>query len=579
MSLETENADTSHDIATANTAGAQDEDRGSDAAKPTAAASAVETAEAEHTTVDSADPDVDDLKSAQSQNRNSPEAVNAQVERDNQATVFGSFWIDTTEFALPVSFIQEMVAEPSKYAPVPLSPPHLLGVFNLRDSIVPVIDLRVLLGFPEFEAESSRKIAIIENGAHCLGLLFDESGGVINSDGAVRVDFEANDEGQKDVVVEGMLKLDDGKRLIQIIDPYTLLNIKQLPRVTTGAAAVDHEIGDRRNCITFQLGHTQCALDVSAVQEILEVPEVHHSPLAHGHILGNIELRGRTLPIVDFRGLMGNEEPFKFSAEALKSRKMLILNLADGPIGLVVYSIDSIMAFFDSDVLPFSNVTLPRDDLVSGCLMGPDETIFILLNHESLLTDEALCTAAKSCQSIFPPKKDSEKNKSTKVSHVDHNVTYILFTCETQFAVDISCVNEILERPAKLLQPPYALDYVDGILNLRGDLITLIKPRVLYDLPDKDSLGDRVLIFHKGDKKYAIVVDSVDEIVASTASRFSEVPSIERADSNRLVSEDVAGCIWVEARGIDSDPVMVLDVDCLVDRCAVPTGVYSDNSM
>lgn len=496
-----------------------------------------------------------------------PGPAHQHEDEDPSLTVFGSFWLDGTEFALPVKFIQEMVGEPEAFAAVPLSPPHVLGVFNLRDTIIPVIDMRTLLGFPSDKAPEGRKVAIIEDGVHCIGLLFDESGGVINSFGATRIEFGPNEEGKKDVVVEGMLKLEGGTRMVQILDPYELLKIKRLPRPLKGSARVlGNPKGARRTCIAFQLGHTQCALDVSAVREILDVPEVQFSPLADGHTLGNIELRGNTIPIVDFRGLLGKEEPFTFSQEALSSRKLLILSMPTGPIGLVVYSIDSIMTYFEDDILAFSNVSLPRHDLIKGCLVSDESGIIILLNDASLLDDPAMKLVAQSCQEIYPPKETEDNKALEQRQAIGTGSTYILFSVDVQLAMDAACVSEIMDRPTQLLQPPYALDYVDGILNLRGELITLIKPRVLYNMPHRDKVGSKVLIFHKGDKKYGIVVDSIDEIVNGGNARFTEVPSISN-QAQRSISEDVSGCIWIASRGVKDDPFMVLDVDALVARC------------
>ncbi len=487
-----------------------------------------------------------------------------QVDEDHPS-VFGSFWIDNTEFALPVEVIREMVGEPDSYAPVPLSPQHMLGVFNLRDTIIPVIDLRVLLDFAEGNNCGSRKIAIIENGEHCIGLLFDDAGGVISNENASRINFEVNSDGVKDVVVEGMLKLDGGKRMVQILNPYELLNIEKLPRVAKTKAQEKTHLGQRLNCISFQLGHTRCALDLRYVQEITDVPDVTASPLAHGHILGNIELRGQTMPIIDFRGMMGNAPPYKFTPEALKSRKLLILSLPSGYIGLLVYSIDSIMTFFESDVLPFANVSLPRQDIVAGCLMGDNDEIVILLDHQKLFEDAALLEAAQSCREIFPS-KEPETEKERKVAN-DARSTFILFSVEVQLAFDISCVSEILNLPEKLLQPPYALDFVNGILNLRGDLITLINPRVLYDLQPTDLGGSKVLIFQNDNQKYGMVVNSVDEIVTISSNSLMDIPSIARKGVSRIVSEDVAGCIRVPSRGQESEPVLVMDVGRLIERC------------
>lgn len=493
---------------------------------------------------------------------------NGDITKQSSNNVFGSFWIDEAEFALPVDVIQEVVNEPKHYSPVPLAPAHMIGLFNLRKMIIPVIDLRQLLGYPKVESDGRRKVAIIEDGGLRLGLLFDDTGGVINAAFAARVDFELNPDGEKDVVIEGVLKMDDGKRMINIIDALEILKIKRVPRVSKMATqdGVEAELGERVNCISFQLGHTTCAIDLRHVQEITEMPELHKSQLAHGHMIGNIELRGITMPVVDFRGLISDEPPFKFSPEALKNRKLLVLDLPEGRIGLLVYSIDSIMNFYERDILPFANVALPRRDVVTGCLVDEQDRIVILLDHAKLKSDPLLVQAARSCKEIYPSKQNEASKEVLQAPRV--RSTYILFEIEIQLAFDISCVSEIIDRPTSILRPPYTLDFVDGILNLRGELITLIDTRALYGFPSTDSEKQKVLIFHWGDKKYGIIVDSVDEIVTTNTNTLLDVPTIQNTDTSRLVSEDISGCLQVPSRPAGSDPVFVLNHELLIARCA-----------
>ena len=64
-----------------------------------------------------------------------------------------------------------------------------------------------------------------------------------------------------------------------------------------------------------------------------------------------------------------------------------------------------------------------------------------------------------------------------------------------------------------------------------------------------------------------MVVDSVDEIVNSIKGQFIDVPSIRHDEQTRTVSEDVAGCLNISTHGPNSDPVMVLNVGALLDRC------------
>ena len=48
------------------------------------------------------------------------------------------------------------------------------GVINLRGQVVPILDLREILGYQEDSGNANRKIIIIENGDELLGLIIDE---------------------------------------------------------------------------------------------------------------------------------------------------------------------------------------------------------------------------------------------------------------------------------------------------------------------------------------------------------------------------------------------------------------------
>jgi len=75
------------------------------------------------------------------------------------------------------------------------------------------------------------------------------------------------------------------------------------------------------------------------------------------------------------------------------------------------------------------------------------------------------------------------------------------------------------------------------------------------------------LIIQEKDKKFGIVVDNVDEIVTTTTNELVDVPSMTKDSERRLVSEDVKGCLRVPGRPAEADPVLVLDVAPLVQRC------------
>lgn len=492
-------------------------------------------------------------------------------------TIYGSFMIDESEFALPVAVVQEVVNEPDDISPVPLSPSFMPGLFNLRGKIIPIVDLRQLLEFPETAKTSGRKVAIIEHGAHSIGLLFDRTSEVLSEKDAARVDFRPNNRGIKDLVIEGVLKFDDGERLVQVLDPYELLNLDKLPRADhkTEQKTATVSRGNRRTCISFQTGHTSCAIDLRYVQEVREMPKVDQSLFAHDCILGTSNLRGVILPVIDFRGFLGDEAVFALGATISKDRRMLVIETPAGPVGLMVYSIDSILPYFEDEVLPFAKLALPRSDLVDGCLIDDSNRIVMMLDPVKLRQEPRFIEAAKACQEIYPP--DTVRDEESKLASSAARRTFIQFSFEKRFALDTEHVSEVINRPQELLEPPFSLSFVEGIVNLRGELITLLNPRLLYGLPACKSEDQKVLIFRHNDQKFGILVDSVDEIVMTTEASVRDLKPMDQQGTAKSITDDVIGCLQHTALNGSSVSVLVLDAGALIERClsaaqAAPAG-------
>jgi purine-binding chemotaxis protein CheW len=449
----------------------------------------------------------------------------------------------------------------------------MTGLFNLRGMIIPVVDLRILLDFPTrdetLEAEDKvRKVAIVENGDRCIGLLFDRSGEVLNEPNSARVDFRAGDGGIKDVVIDGVLKLEGGDRMVQLLDPYEMLRIERVPKaeVAKGGRLQEGDLGKRHNCISFQLGHTTCAIDLRYVQEVREMPEVNESLLAHGFVIGTTNLRGAIIPIVDFRSFIGNEEPVKIGQTSLAGRKLLIMKTEGGLIGLMVFSIDSILPYFDADVLPFAKLALPRGNIVKGCLTQENEKLVMLLDHQKLLSEPSLVEPARTCQEVHDM-GDEKEEKETRQTETQQRKTFIIFTVSNVFAMDTCVVSEVITKPKDILDPPYTLEFVDGILNLRGELITLINLRKLYGYGEKESDDQKVLIFMHGNQKYGIVVDTVDEIVMTTSNKVRPLGTADAPESIKFAAEDAAGILYLGKDGEGGNSVVVMDVASVVARC------------
>lgn len=81
-------------------------------------------------------------------------------------------------FGLPISDVHEVFSV-SRITPVPLAPPMVTGLINLRGRVVTAICLRTLLGMEETAARRERMAVGVESGGEPFALLVDGIGDVM----------------------------------------------------------------------------------------------------------------------------------------------------------------------------------------------------------------------------------------------------------------------------------------------------------------------------------------------------------------------------------------------------------------
>jgi len=101
-----------------------------------------------------------------------------------QAGKYLVFQLAQEEFAIGVLSVREIIR--TQYiTKVPHTPPHMKGVINLRGKVIPVMDLRTKLGFPETEYDQRTCVIIVEIQTDArtslyMGLIVDGVAEVLN---------------------------------------------------------------------------------------------------------------------------------------------------------------------------------------------------------------------------------------------------------------------------------------------------------------------------------------------------------------------------------------------------------------
>jgi len=104
-----------------------------------------------------------------------------------QPTQLLSFWMGGEEHAMELSYVKEVITHRA-VTRVPSVPAFVLGVINLRGSIVPVVDLGAMLGLPRSAVTANSCFVIAplffgDEGAEA-GLLVESVGQVLEVDEA-----------------------------------------------------------------------------------------------------------------------------------------------------------------------------------------------------------------------------------------------------------------------------------------------------------------------------------------------------------------------------------------------------------
>lgn len=93
--------------------------------------------------------------------------------------------------------------------PVPGSPPVLPGILNQRGVILPVVDLRLLLGLPASPAERTTRYVMTRSGEIGLALLVDEVVDLVNLATHQLEAIPAGLDPQQSHLLQALTRLDD----------------------------------------------------------------------------------------------------------------------------------------------------------------------------------------------------------------------------------------------------------------------------------------------------------------------------------------------------------------------------------
>lgn len=477
--------------------------------------------------------------------------------------IYTSFHLAKTEVAIDVKSVQEVVNFPEKIIPMPLSPDFLLGIFNLRGMIIPVINLKRLLKFPDDSIELSQKVAIVEIEGARIGLVFDATSEILRvSDQLISsFDYVAEDSHR---IINGAIKLDEGNRILQILDTKALLTIENVPQIVEQQQRLlkqkkENHKDHRQKCISFSVNNIKLAIEISKIHEIVKVPELKASSIQSDIFLGIINLRGRTIPVVSFSRIL--KINYDQAVGETGDERIIILKIDRELIGLVVDTVECISSYYEEDVMTVPLLSKERMTMFNGCINLAGEGETLLISFDKILSNKEILEVTEGHSKIYQNAALEDGKKAGR------RESYISFKLDHLFGIAIKDIKEIINYSNDVLNAPGMPFFVKGMLNLRSQLVTIIDTRSLYKMGDKpiDASSAKILIFEKDDERFGLIVDELESILTIDQEKKFKVPSLITQNIQNQFQDDIKEIVSVP-QGEKEGALIILNVASVSER-------------
>lgn len=98
--------------------------------------------------------------------------LDISANRSEEVVQLVGFIIGDEEYAVPILSIQEII-KPFPWTRVPQVPKYVIGVFNMRGAVIPLIDLRLKFGLSPKKHTDETRFIVMRHGDDIAGFVID----------------------------------------------------------------------------------------------------------------------------------------------------------------------------------------------------------------------------------------------------------------------------------------------------------------------------------------------------------------------------------------------------------------------
>ena len=132
--------------------------------------------------------------------------------------------------------------------------------------------------------------------------------------------------------------------------------------------------------------------------------------------------------------------------------------------------------------------------------------------------------------------RSTAKTTATSTNENDKVFQWVTYRLDEEtYGINVMQVQEVL-RYTEIAPVPGAPNYVMGIINLRGNVVTVIDTRARFGLPPSEITDNsRIVIIESDEHVVGILVDSVAEVVYLRSSEIDSAPNVGTEESAKFI--------------------------------------------
>jgi len=387
-----------------------------------------------------------------------------------------TFMLSDEEYSFPIDIVRE-VLRVGNLTKVPNTPSYIMGILTVRNTVLPILDMRKLFGMQS---------------------LLDE----------LYVEFDTLEHQKRKWFDALKLSIESGSTFKE----NTKANVSELGVWIENFRSVSQDVGE----VLQELRYANIRL-FDKTQKLLNERKTLNEKVLKERLHKDIEQTYNQLceKIKDLR--------LALKKGIVEDQRIMVVDINSVPIGLLVDRVQQVVRV-PENIMENPPAVLNSNKsktLKSIAKLNNGKRIILLLDDNELISLQHISAIKEINKGMNQEKKHNYTNSQEEETQL---VTFSLGN--SQFAIGIEEVKEI-NRLDTITVVPQTSSFIEGIMNLRGNVIPVINLRKRFSMPEKTYDGNtKVIIVNMLDKLTGLIVDSVSEVLRMPKRNIEPTPAI-----------------------------------------------------